>query len=92
MTMATDEVVPGDGSPTPEEVPELNSSTAGGAVAATSARVAAEGPASSSGSAVGAPTSPAWVVVNDNIVEESVREPKVILGHREMSSSPMPWV
>jgi hypothetical protein len=90
--MATDEVVPGDGSPTPEEVLELNSSTAGGAVAATSASVDAEGPTSSSGSAVSAPTSPARAVVNDNIIEESVREPKVILGHREMSPSPMPWV
>jgi hypothetical protein len=48
--MVTDEVVPEDGSPAPEVVPEVDSSTTGGAVAATSAGVAiVKVPDSSSG-------------------------------------------
>jgi hypothetical protein len=66
----------------PEAVPEVNASTTGGANAATSARVAAvDGPASSSGPAAGAPSSPPQVAVNDNTIEEPRREPKFILEH-----------
>jgi hypothetical protein len=91
-TVAIDEVVPEDGSPVPEVVLELNTSTAGGADAATSARVAAvDGLASSSGPTAGAPSSPPHVAVNDNIIEEPMREPEVILGHRKMSPSLTLW-
>jgi hypothetical protein len=82
VTAATDEVVPGDGSLAPEAVLVVTTSTAGGANAALSASVAAaDGPASSSGTAAGAPSSPPWVAVNDNAIKEPVEEPKVILGH-----------
>jgi hypothetical protein len=84
MTVAMDEMVPRDGSLAPEAVLKVISSTAGGAVAAMSERVApTDGPTSSSSPVAGAPSSPPRVVVNGNTVEE----PEVILGHRPVEAS-----
>jgi hypothetical protein len=87
MTVAIDEMVPGDGSSALEVAPKVNTSTTGGADVITSVRVvAADGPTSSSGPVVGAPSSPAQVVVNDNAIEEPVREAEVILGHQPVGA------
>jgi hypothetical protein len=81
VVVAMDEVVPRDGSLAPVVAMKVNSS-AERVIAASSVRVAAaEGPTSSSGPTVGAPYSPLQAMVHDNTVEETVREPEVILRY-----------
>jgi hypothetical protein len=93
-TVVIDEVVLRDGSLALEVVPEVNTSTVGGATVATSVSDAAtNGPATSSGQAAGAPSSLPWVVVNDNTIEEPSRSPMpswgtTQMGHQEMFPSP----